>query len=373
MKKDRTELYAGLGLVVFVAFLLVREFDASGAARSADRRANDLVGKGDLHEAAIVAASCLAVDGGEVEPNAHFECVARLADIETGSGHGLAARARLDVALSEAERAGPLVTVGTRTDLLLESSLVSGFLGDFPRAVADARAALGLGPTGERLAEAHLRLGNALPHGEEAEEHLREARAGYLALPDPGGTGLGNATLSLGRALVKSRPDEAMALFEEAMVAYDSTVDGGHPFAAVALAELGSMWGGRGDVDGGLTALLQATTRLRAGFGDDSPHLATSLCSMADVLVAAGREAEALAAYQQGILIAERTGSREDVCCYHFAQASARAGQAERGRRVLQSLVTIVERDAPTDSRDRELDSIREWLATFDSEDAGAD
>jgi hypothetical protein len=158
MSSRRNEFLVVCGVIVVFVLLVLREISPGGVASASKRMADNAVARGALLEAELAARGCVPDERMTLEPDARLSCIARLAELEFGSGKVRAARARLDSAISEADSLGAAVSNNTRSELGRVSSMVSKSEGELQRAVTDARSALAFATDLRHRAAANLRL-----------------------------------------------------------------------------------------------------------------------------------------------------------------------------------------------------------------------
>lgn len=370
MSARRTELLVVGALVLGFVGLGAIQLGTERSADQSHKAADDAVARGQLHEAERAAGECDLVDGGTGAPDERLSCIARLAGLEYGLGKAAAARERLDKALSEAERAGELVTPNTRSELLSASSLANS-RNDPARSEADARAALSLATDLRHKASANMRLGDALYPAAAAEAPLRLAVEQFTATNnDPANVAL--AQMSLARFLREREPQQAISLLESSVSFFEHTVDGGHPFGGVARFGLAMARKEGDDLPGAEAAARAAIETTRHGFGPNSSHLMSQLCFLGKLLNEQGRYEEALPFLGESMNISRQLAERDDTCRYALAVAALQQRKTQEAHEVLVSTLADLERDAPSNSRSRSLEIVRELLAEADADaDAG--
>lgn len=300
-------------------------------------------------------------------PMPNFQCLARLAELETGAGKPREARARLNAAMEWATNLGTAIDADTWSELLATSSFASDSLDDENRAQEEARRAVQLAVSPRRRAAANLRLGHALT-GDVAEGPLRDAHQQFLALEGPVGPNVAVAAIGLAQAIKNSKPEEASALLQQAVLAYSSQgIDGGlHPFGGVALGMLGDLRGRQGDLDAGMRDLEVAVSVSRAAYGRRSIYLAGQLCNLGELLEKAARDEEAAVNFEEALRIHAEIGDRNDRCKSRLAAARWRLGGTEESRRLMIEVLTAREGDPPSAERDADLGRIRAFMKRFD-------
>ena len=115
--------------------------------------------------------------------------------------------------------------------------------------------------------------------------------------------GLSNVAVNLER---QGRAAEAEPLFETALAIRKATLRAGHPDIATARLRLGHDLVSQRRFDQALPLYEQAVAERRAAFGPDHPALAEALIDQADLFLALGRTADAVAAAREAAEIVRR-------------------------------------------------------------------
>ncbi|WP_340316539.1 CHAT domain-containing tetratricopeptide repeat protein [Rhizorhabdus argentea] len=115
--------------------------------------------------------------------------------------------------------------------------------------------------------------------------------------------GLSNVAVNLER---QGKAAEAEPLFEQALAIRVAALREGHPDIATAQLRLGHALAAQGKFDRALPLYEQAVAARRATFGPDHPALAEALIDQAELFMAVGRTADAVAAAREAADIVRR-------------------------------------------------------------------